>query len=280
MQSWLELRSRTAKMIDILRQEGIRVHPASRLAQYLRQLDAAACTDGLLVPKGLKLEAWHRALFELDDLHMIVDELRRAPEVSGWQHLIKQALDGGILPSDEVKHARARDIQFELSMAAMLRRAGYEVLLAEPDVLVRVQKRKYGLAAKRPRSIMNLDKAIRDADKQIARSGRDGFIALDLSFMLNTRDHHIQTNVPDLAMAHVTKTADSFIHNNAPRLRSLVDPNRTFGILVHFGMLVFHSGLTRLGYARRYSISNFCDLKDRRAKFLKSAAHRMPEISP
>jgi hypothetical protein len=215
MQTHAELRERTQEVLEFLKSEGMRLHPMSRFQQYLKQFDAMSRADGVIVPTGFDLRTWHRSLLELSDLHLIVNELCRPPEVMGWRKAFQQIVSGEPIPIDEVKHSRSRDIQFELVTAAMLRAAGYEIELAEPDVVVKVQKRKYGVAAKRPRSFGNLDKVVKDADAQIGRSGHDGFIALDLSSLLNPLDRPITASVFDSALHSTIKATDAFLTRNA-----------------------------------------------------------------
>jgi len=222
------LRDRTAALIAFLEANGVRVNPSSRLAQYLKQLNAAVAADGVTVPKGLDLAIWHRCLIEVADLDLVARSLSIAPGVKGWKEALSRALSGGVVRTDEIKHSPARDIQFELIIASMFCRAKYEVDLAEPDVVVTSETPQIGIAAKRPRSFNNLDEMIKKADKQIKGSGLQGIIALDLSIIAAPGDEHITTrdfqatfnHVKDIATASFRRAATAFFHSSTRRTHS------------------------------------------------------------
>lgn len=87
------------------------------------------------------------------------------------------ALDG---PS-----ARARNKDFEWFIAALCRRAGLPVALAEPDVLVEYRGSTRAIAAKRIYGRNQLEKNVRSATYQIAREGYPGFVFLDVTRYIN-----------------------------------------------------------------------------------------------
>jgi len=273
-----DLRDRTICHLRTLKDAGIQVSPVCRFWKYVRQLEAASRADGISVPDGLDLPTWHRSLNELEDLDLITSNLTREPAVAGWERAVDQMLSGGTRRTDEVKHSRARDIQFELVLAAMWRQAGYGVELLEPDVVVTSTNPQFGIAAKRPRTVSNLTANIRKANSQIARSGRPGIIAIDLTCLLNPTDVHISTADFRAASAFVIQKTDSFIDANASRIVSLVDPQKTFGVAVHFAMPILLRTRPALGWSRRLSISNLCNSTDPRASLLAETAERMATV--
>ena len=161
----------------------------------------------------------------------------------------------------------------------MWRQAGYEVQLREPDVLVTAGQFQFGIAAKRPRSVAKLSSNIRKANKQIMDSGHPGIVAIDLNCLVSPTDVHIITDDFRTGFAEVINKANSFVHQYASRVRSLVDPDRAFGVAVHFSMPIrVLSKQPRLGWARRLALSNFCHLSDPRATLLAQAAERMAAV--
>ena len=277
LETFPQLRDRTAELIAFLEANGVRVHPASRLAQYLKQLTAACKADGVSVPKDLDLAIWHRSLIEVDDLNLVARSLSAAPEVKGWKEAVSRSLGGGLVRTDEIKHSPARDIQFELIIASMCRRAKYDVELAEPDVVLTSQTPNIGIAAKRPRSFNNLDRMIREADKQIAGSGLQGIVAIDLSLVVSPTDAHITTTDFQAAFDRVKAIANSFIERNGDHVRSLVNTAHTFGVLAHVAVPIFEVETPRLAYARRWALSNLCKLDDPRTETLRVMAERLRE---
>ncbi len=273
-----DLRRKLADTLATLEANGIRVNPSSRFREYLRQLDAAVKADGVTVPKSLDLAVWHRSLIEIDDLALVVETLSANPPVSGWKEAVERSLSGGLRRTDEVKHSPARDIQFELVIASILRKARYDVELAEPDVMVTSETPSFGFAAKRPRTTAKMDKNIRDGDKQIIRTPFDGILALDLTVLVSPTDAHLTTTDFAAAFEFVKQVANNFIHRNGGRVRSLVTTARTFGLIVHVAAPVYDAATPRLAYARRWSISNLCDLNDPRTDILRKLTERLAVV--
>jgi hypothetical protein len=275
LETFAELRDRTADLIKFLEANGVRVNPSSRLAQYLKQLTAAMKADRVTVPKALDLAIWHRSLIEVDDLNLVARSLSVEPEVEGWKQAVSRALGGGVVRTDEIKHSPARDFQFELIIASMFRRANYTVELAEPDVVVTSETPHIGIAAKRPRSKNGLDEMIHKADKQIAGSGLQGIVALDLSLIVSPNDDHITTTDFQAAFNRVKDIANSFIQRNGAHILSLVNTKHTFGLIAHVGVPIFETQTPRLAYGRQWAVSNLCELTDPRGDIMRQIADRL-----
>src|SRR5262249_19728527 len=156
-------------------------HPQSRLAVYRRQLEFAERADRTQGADLVRmLPVLHQARHELEQLYLIVSELFRPPPLSKLDGPLQKLLAGHALPQSE-RHTISRDTQFELYIAAVFRRAGYEVQLEEPDVLVKVRGSWVGIAAKRPKTPKKIERRLREGRKQIERLGKPGIVAIDVS---------------------------------------------------------------------------------------------------
>jgi hypothetical protein len=82
--------------------------------------------------------------------------------------------------------SEARDIQFEMFVAAQLALGGLEVTKGEPDLRYRYGYERVGVAVKRLDSLAltQVRRNIKDAADQIARTGLRGWIALNLDTKL------------------------------------------------------------------------------------------------
>lgn len=267
-ESFEEVSTRLAETIRSLESAGIRVSPGSRYREYLKQFAAMATTDRSNPVVKVDLGVWHRSLAEVSDLVLICGTLLDVPLIPGVATSLEHMLSGPVRRGLEKKHSRARDVQFELVIASLLKRVGYSIELAEPDIVITSGRTRFGVAAKRPRSNKKVESIVRDADRQIARSGLQGVIALDLSCTANPGDNHFNTADFATAFERVKRLADAFIHENGQRLRSRVNPFRSFGLVVHVGVPVFDLMALRLAHVRRWAITNFCDLSDPRAEML------------
>lgn len=273
---YAESYQRALEVVDLMRASGVRIPPSGRLQRYLKHL--ATMRDvkpDTRLPKSFNLEELHRAMLELDELAFIARQLSKPPEVEGWVRLMNQAMAGRMRPSDERNHNRARDIQFELHTAAMFRLGGYDVALEEPDVVVDTSRGQIGIAAKRPRSVANLDNVLKDADDQIARSGRQGIVVVDISFVNNPEDMHVQTSDALHGLAVARAMTDTFVDRNAPHIRSLLKDSHTVGFAIHAAVLVLDVVTPRLASGRGLVFSNNCSLADPRLAILKEFSERV-----
>lgn len=183
------------EVINLLASAGVRVHASSRLRSYVRAFEAALPFE-YSRPPDETMRVCHRALAELHDFKEIATVLGAPPEVRGWRERVAEALGGGILRADEKRHIRARDTQFELAVAAMLRGKGCSVTLDEPDILAAVNGVTFAVAAKRPRSRRNLNNIIRDAGNQLLRAQTNGLLAFDTTVIVNPGDDHFVSDTP------------------------------------------------------------------------------------
>lgn len=270
------LKNLKAKLEDY----GLRVPAGSRLDAYQRSLEKAIrIAEKTEPPPDFDVRRFHNALFEVGQIHFIVDELAQTPEVPGWSRGVQSLLFGKADPADEGSRTPSRDLQFELFMAALSRAGGYDISLAEPDVLVAHSELPFGIAAKRPKSLARLDKAVRQARKQIVHSGYDGVVALDISLLQNPESDFAIVTKPELAAQVIGHFADYFLDHNAGRIRSLVNSNRVFGVVIHMSALFFDRAQQRLGSALRISSANLCPPKDRRAYVLQEYVQQVAKAT-
>jgi hypothetical protein len=126
-----------------------------------------------------------QAAREVHQLRKIVDELSRAPEVSGWLTVATRLVKGAELPEDDGARSDGRNIQFELLVAALARVAGYFVRCEEPDVIVgHPANPAFGLAVKRASSAANFEKLVKRGEVQILRSGFSGAVVIDVTRLI------------------------------------------------------------------------------------------------
>jgi hypothetical protein len=134
------------------------------------------------------------ALSESLEVGGIVPFMKKSP-AEALKPRLKVVLSGPEMPSDEDQASnQARNIQFELWLAATLSRAGASVALAEPDLRCKIGNISILAACKRLFSGKKLTKRINDATAQLQRglsgldNGTSGIIAVSLSRVLETTD--------------------------------------------------------------------------------------------
>lgn len=90
----------------------------------------------------------------------------------------------GATTTDADANPLARNTQFELYVGATLAMGGARVSIEEPDLALDFLGRRVGIAAKRVRSLPQLGRRVDDAVDQIRRSGRPGFVAVNVDVLV------------------------------------------------------------------------------------------------
>jgi len=225
------LRQRVQEFEARLRDAGLRVIGSSRVGNYRRILARVARV--IESPEDdFDFRLLHQAIVECSQLLLIVEELARKPEVLGWRSKAQELLSGHDFPEGKEVHSPGRNTQFELYVAAVCRRAGYHIELAEPDLVVEAAQVRRGIAAKRLKSLGKLKDSLHDASNQLKLSGLSGFVALDLSPSLaaSNDEPHVARN-RDEAKVIWSETLGKFIRDNRLLIRNSVDHGIAFGLL-------------------------------------------------
>jgi hypothetical protein len=173
-----------------LSEQGLRVHPASRIPRYI--LTIRRFVEVGRRPADYSPEEFQDiavAILETGEIFYALDLLMREPRVAGWLPVMRKVVKGSYASTDAAD--QARDAQFELLAAASCRVAGAEPEFAEPDIRVRVERRRLLIAAKRLSSLRSLENRVREARSQIDGTIApvdQGLIAIDLTPALGLAD--------------------------------------------------------------------------------------------
>ena len=159
----------------------VAVSPSSRVGRWQEPLERFGRLGGRaileqMVP-SLRRRSWDhpnrdclRALVDSRMFSMIVEQLLADVSEDGLRDLIR----GNFHPEVDRPDARTRDREFELFIAAIARRAGLSVRLAEPDVLVELGGEWLSIAAKRVSNSGMVETNLRRAARQIRLAQRLG----------------------------------------------------------------------------------------------------------
>lgn len=98
---------------------------------------------------------------------------------------LRELVRGHPDPSKDNPKTRARNKEFEWYIAALFRRAGLPVAIAEPDVLIQNNGEVRAIAAKRIFSRNKLKSNVKGATEQIERAGYTGYIFLEVTKYIN-----------------------------------------------------------------------------------------------
>lgn len=191
--------------------------PASnRLDRCARTLE-----QGVLGPR------WAEASRTLLEAYLISTATEQAD--AALRERLTWLLSGADLAADD-SNGTARDVQFELFVAAALAHGGVlGVRLCEPDVRIRAGEAELGVAVKRVQSARKSTRRVREAVRQIRGQGLTGFIVLNLDRLVE--------HLPPLRAREVLRTTVL----DARRLIASLRREDVVGGVVGFATTVTHT---------------------------------------
>lgn len=153
-------------------QAGSRLHRFTELLASFRRGDIhAESSDTELMP----LLSAYRDIGELD---CAVSELLPTDDPTLLAK-IRDALSGAATALED-SNPLARNTQFELFVGGLLKKAGYDPVFREPDILFTLDGTQVGVAAKRLTSGKKFFKRLREGGNQLKRAGLWGLVAMNL----------------------------------------------------------------------------------------------------
>jgi hypothetical protein len=180
---WDVLREQAKEIESEFIRIGLTPDPRCRVSRYVSLLRDAPKFDE---------QTTHRTLHYRIDVRMLRTILRQLSDDPAFRPLLRELLSG---PEQRqaMEKSSSRDIQFQLYVAAVLRRARFEVRNQEPDVGVIVGHHRLAVACKRIRSPKKLVTRVKEGIQQIKRTGLQGWVALDLT-LLAAEPHELPVN--------------------------------------------------------------------------------------
>jgi hypothetical protein len=261
-----------------LRSEGIRLSPSSRFARYINALESDSDRSANGQP-DISPQLSHRAHLEIDDLRLIAQYLPEIPSRHDWRIDFQRLIKGAALPAVGSRDTRARDFQFEFVTAAMLRRAGFDVERAEPDIIIRSTPSPIAVAAKRLVSPNSLVRQCQRAVRQIRASGLDGVVVVDVTDMIYDPNLIVQAESFRDAHFTVSEAVSERLRSEAPGIRRRLDPRTVIALIFYVAVLVRANASGDVGYVRGWTFANLCDAKDPRWATVAHIAERVNAAS-
>jgi hypothetical protein len=180
-----------AYVVERVQSLGIRIHPTSRLMLMLQTLEREQIDyDDRRFPIALE------SIRDMYQLRLIVDQMEVHRENPKFRASVVKLLKDAALPQHGSTNTPGRDTQFELWLAAICLRAGLlPVDYDEPDITCTVEELKFGIAAKRLKSLDRFQDRVKDGAHQVRRAKLPGIIALDLTMARNPDNQPITSGL-------------------------------------------------------------------------------------
>ncbi len=171
-------------IIERVRALGLNPHPTSRLMRMHDVLNS-----GFIPLHDPRFSTALEAERDLQQFGFIFDQLQAHHENYEFKALVNKTLKDSVLPQNDREKSVGRNSQFHLYLAAVCQNAGLDpVTYDEPDVSCTIDGREFSIAAKRVKSLDQLDRHIKKAADQIQGAGRPGIIAIELSLAWNPKN--------------------------------------------------------------------------------------------
>ncbi len=147
-----------AYVVERVQSLGVRIHPASRLMLMLRTLEKGHIDyDDRRFPIALE------SIRDMYQLRLIVNQMGAHRDNPKFRTSVEKLLKDAALPQDGSSNTPGRDTQFELYLAAICLRARLlPVDYDEPDITCDVEGLKFGIAAKRLKSLDRFEDRVKE----------------------------------------------------------------------------------------------------------------------
>jgi hypothetical protein len=171
------------------------------------------------------LAKWNPQFKEFYHAQIVVKRLTDAVVTLKDQNRLKSRLKqvlGGSLTQDFVPEA-AKDFFYELEMAALWKKCGFAVELAEPDVVVSGNglSAPLGVACKYPSSWDQIHSHVSKGYRQITRHGYEGLVCVGLDqLVFNSMSNFMDFRQNSRHPLEIMQSATSDVMTNLVRLRT------------------------------------------------------------
>ena len=238
----------------------------SRLGRYRRdmlELSAAAESKDIDRLKVL-YESALTPLFEANEIVGIYDAFAGSAHENYVRDRIQALSSGPISYTDEDTSAsnRARNLAFELQMAARLLAAGLSLEeKIRSDITTRVGTRVVLLECKRPHSEAGVERSVMDAKHQLKQhcdgvdgSQRLGVVAVDLTRLTNP-DFELLRGITTTEGAEFLAGYLRNYHDTHKRLWARLHGTKAIGVILRLSVLAHFSDDRSLTYCQQYAIA-------------------------
>lgn len=177
--SYEEVVDKANRVKALLESRQIRLNPASVLGQLMKKAEALSSEWKL----GERNPGWQDRLFSALHVNRICSAVLGVAEDPGAQEALKRVASNDMnLPMHD--QSQGKDAFFEIELADYLLRHGMKAVLAEPDILLKLDTGDYPVACKKINSVANLEGQLRKGARQLRPFGGAGLIGLNVDLLV------------------------------------------------------------------------------------------------
>lgn len=230
-------RDRADAVCNWLGRIGYPTNPASRIEAY-----RSAIRDATSQESAIASDLLIRSIREISELFVIRDRFRCCPITANAKPLFSKLIRGGLHPDEEGQNTAARDSQFHLYLAAVLRFSRVSPVFDEPDLVI--PKRSLGIAVKRltGTSSTNFKRRIRKGSAQLAQAGLRGLICLNLSEVMAPQREMMHFDSTEAIARFYEESEnwfDTFQSRHGSEIGTLIEPTFVIAVLIFWNVVCF-----------------------------------------
>jgi len=266
-------------ILATLKSRDINVHPECRFAKFHRELKR--------LMDGVKQGNESAEFLEQFDIALLAEGIRDYSElkiISASSTVLKNAredlskiIGGTSFPSQD-SATLARNLQYQLYVAATFDCSRMGITISEPDFIFDFKGQKYSVAAKRLVGKTSVLKRIKEAEQQIKKNGYDGFIALSLDRLLSKKDQYLVTGNPNNIPTATNKTLLKLIKENIPVEGFSKRDSQVIGIIASLSLPAVLPGCN-LGYGSSMLFLSTVEQSDPRYRLSAEMSHHLTPLT-
>lgn len=249
-QTYLQIKEKAAAVEKLYVEDNIPLPPSSDLAKLVAE--AQALSDMWLI--GRPEEIPISLLFRVGLFDRIAEAILPLLDVAD-QCKFLAALVSGTLDLLNRKRSNAKDVLWEIELWAILKRRSFDADLEEPpDIVVRFEETKVGIACKNLYSERHVQNVLSQALKQIEGGFDFGIVALNIENLLPP-NHILRTPSQETLGQFINDLNIRFIRSHERHFRKYLASGRVISVLVSTAVLAdVYRARTRFNNARQSTI--------------------------
>lgn len=223
--TYAQIVEKANRVKSLLESRNIRLNSASVLGQFMRKTEALSIEWTL----GEKNPGWEDRLLSALHANRICSAVLGVGSDHGAQEALKRVAskDMNLSAHDQ---SQGKDAFFEIELVDYLLRHGMKAIMAEPDILLKLDSFDYPVACKKINSLSNLKGQLREGVRQLRPFGGAGLIALNVDFLVPENSILVRDTATE-ANAELIARIDGFREENRRVLEKPVAQKACDGIL-------------------------------------------------
>jgi hypothetical protein len=177
--TYAQVVEKASRVRSLLESRKIRLNSASVLGQLMKKAEALSIEWKL----GERNPGWQDRLLSALHVNRICSAVLGVGSDQGAQEALRRVASKDMnLPLHD--QSQGKDAFFEIELADYLLRHGMTAILAEPDILLKLDSIDYPIACKKINSLSNLEGQLRNGVRQLRPFGGAGLIALNVDLLV------------------------------------------------------------------------------------------------